>query len=80
MKDRILRNWTFMRVLRAAFAVMFMFAAVTQHEPIALFAAVFFGVQAVFNVGCCGVSTCQPGTNATTAPDLNTPVNYEEIR
>ena len=50
------------------------------HEPIALFAAVFFGVQAVFNVGCCGVSTCQPGTNATTAPDLNTPVNYEEIR
>ena len=43
-------------------------------------AAAFFGMQAVFNIGCCGIGTCQPGTKATAAPDLNAPVTYEEIR
>lgn len=80
MKDRLLRDWSFARVLRAAFAAMFLAAAITRHEPIAWFAAAFFGMQAVFNIGCCGIGTCQPGTRTTSAPDLNAPVTYEEIR
>lgn len=80
MKERILQNWTFMRVLRAGFALMFLAAAITRPDPIAWFAAVFFGVQAVFNVGCCGAGTCQTGNAARTAPDLNATVSYEEIK
>lgn len=80
MKERLLRDWTFTRGLRAAFAVIFLAAAIMRHEPVAWFAAAFFGLQAVFNIGCCGIGTCQPGTRATSAPDLNAPVTYEEIR
>ena len=80
MKDRILNNWTFMRVLRLGFAVMFLAAAITRHEPIAWFAAVFFGAQAIFNFGCCGIGTCQTVNPARPAPDLNTTVTYEEIK
>ncbi len=80
MKDRILKNWTFMRVLRLGFAVMFLAAAITRHEPIAWFAPVFFGVQAIFNIGCCGIGACQTVNTARTAPDLNTTVTYEEIK
>jgi len=80
MKDRILRNWTFMRLLRLGFALMFLAAAVTRHEPIAWFAAVFFGAQALFNFGCCGAGACQTDNTARTAPDLSTTVTYEEIK
>lgn len=80
MKSRLLNGWDVARVIRAAFAVMFVVAAIQGREPIAWFAAAFFGMQAVFNVGCCGIWACQPGTKATAAPDLNTPVTYEEIR
>lgn len=80
MKSRLLHGWDLTRIIRAAFAVMFVLAAIQGREPIAWFAAAFFGMQAVFNVGCCGIGTCQPGTKATAAPDLNAPVTYEEIR
>lgn len=69
-----------MRILRAVFALMFLFAAISRHEPVAWFAAAFFGAQAVFNIGCCGVEGCQPVRTARTAPELEGPVTYEEIR
>ncbi len=80
MKERLLSGWTFMRMVRAAFAVMFLIAAFTRQEPVAWFAAAFFGLQAVFNIGCCGVDACQPVRNARPASELERPVTYEEIR
>ncbi len=80
MRERILHNWTFMRVVRAGFALLFLAAAITRHEPIAWFAAAFFGAQAIFNVGCCGVGACQTGNTERTAPDLSATVSYEEIK
>lgn len=80
MKQRLLTGWGGMRLLRAAFAIMFLFAAITRHEPVAWFAAAFFGLQAVLNIGCCGVQGCQPVRSARPAPELESPVTYEEIR
>ncbi len=80
MRERILNGWDFARALRAAFALMFLVAAITRHEPIAWIAAAFFGVQAIFNVGCCGVGTCQPDRSPRPASSLDTPVTYEEIK
>lgn len=80
MKHRLLHGWNAMRILRAAFAMMFLFAAISRHEPIAWFAAAFFGLQAAFNIGCCGTSPCQPVVRSRSASDLEAPVTYEEIR
>lgn len=80
MREGILRNWTFMRVLRSGFALTFLAAAITRHEPIAWFAAAFFGVQAMFNVGCCGTGTCRTGNTDRTTPGPNATVSYEEIK
>ncbi len=80
MKDRLLHGWDVMRFLRAAFAVIFLFAAITRHEPVAWFAAAFFGLQAFFNVGCCGSAACQPVRSKRPARELDEPVTYEEIR
>lgn len=80
MSARLLEGWTITRMVRAAFAIMFLFAAITRHEPVAWFAAAFFGLQAALNVGCCGVQGCQPVRSARPAPELESPVTYEEIR
>lgn len=69
-----------MRLMRLGFAVVFLLAAISGREPTAWFAFAFFGVQALFNIGCCGVGTCQAGTRMTPAPHLKEPVIYEEIR
>lgn len=80
IKDRILLGWQAMRVLRAVFAVTFVFAAISSNEPVAWFAAAFFGIQALFNVGCCGADACQASLKREPASIPTEPVMYEEIR
>lgn len=80
MKERLLHGWDAMRLLRAAFALMFLFAAVTRHEPIAWFAAALFGFQALFNVGCCGVNACAPTRSRRPMEVPAENVSYEEVR
>ena len=78
--DRILKGWHAMRVLQAVIAVVFLFAAITRNEPVAWFAAIFFGVQALFNVGCCGMGSCSTSATRVTTPLPSEPIVYEEIR
>lgn len=77
MKERILTGWSAQRWLRLAFAVVFLFAGTTRHEPAAFVAATFFGAQALFNVGCCGTSAC--ASRASGAKPGPIDVVYEEI-
>jgi hypothetical protein len=58
---RLPRGWTGMRLFRLVLAGFFLAAGISNGEPVALFAAGFFGLQAVFNVGCCGSSCAVPG-------------------
>jgi hypothetical protein len=37
----------------------------------------FFGIQAIFNVGCFGAGTCAPAASAT--EDKNKDITYQEI-
>lgn len=78
--NRLLHGWNSMRLLRAAFAMIFLFAAISRDEPVAWFAAAFFGLQAVLNIGCCGVESCQAVRKGRTAPVLPDTITYEEIR
>lgn len=62
MRD-LLRNWTTARVLRLVLAAVFLAAGISEGETLAYIAAAVFGVQAIFNVGCCGASCAAPPAN-----------------
>lgn len=77
MKQRLFTGWNAQRWLRSVFAVVFLFAGATRHEPVAFAAAAFFGVQALFNIGCCGAAVCAP--RASGAKRGPSDMVYEEI-
>jgi hypothetical protein len=63
----LLKNWHFMRLLRAGIA-LWAFAEVwrTGDLPM-LFLGSIFALQAIFDIGCCGASGCalpEPGSKS----------------
>lgn len=74
----LLTNWNLARVLRLAFALVFLGAAITGGEPIAYVAAGVFGLQAILNVGCCGSACAAPPANRKTG-NVVQEVDYEEV-
>lgn len=82
MRTRLLTDWHAMRWMRLAFAIVFLFAGISQHEPVAYAAAAFFGFQALLNMGCCGAACATPRRDTaqgSTRP-MATDVSYEEIK
>jgi len=80
MKERLLTNWDAMRWMRLVFAIVFLFAGITRHEPIAYAAAAFFGLQALLNIGCCGTACAPQRKNAAPTTDrATTEISYEEV-
>ena len=74
MRDRLLRNWHPMRFLQLGMGVLFLFQGITRRATIAIAAGVFFGAQAVFGIGCCGIQ--RPMASELREPGT---VEYEEI-
>jgi uncharacterized membrane protein HdeD (DUF308 family) len=60
MKNILLHNWHFMRILRVALALFLFYNAYETHEWFFIVFGLFFLIQAIFNLGCgpngCGVS------------------------
>jgi len=79
MRTRLLTGWDAQRLLRLVFAGVFLAAGMHGHEPLAFGAAAFFGLQAVFNVGCCGAGSCAV-SRSSNAPPEEVQVKYEEIK
>lgn len=80
MMERLLTNWDAMRWLRLVIAVMFLFAAISRNEPFAYAAAVFFGFQAIWNVGCCGAACAAPQKRTASNEDEVRDVSFEEVK
>lgn len=74
-----LRNWHWTRWLRAAIAGAFIAQGFSGGDTMAYAIGTFFGIQAIFNVGCFGAGTCAPATTSTTR-DKNEDITYQEIR
>jgi hypothetical protein len=79
MKERILHNWHATRWLQLAASLMFLFAGLSRNDGVALFASAFFGIQAIFNVGCCGMAACAPRTRTLTKNEAPQDIQFEEI-
>jgi hypothetical protein len=79
----LLQNWPMPRILRLAFAVVFLAAGLSRGDTLAYFIAAVFGIQAVFNIGCCG-ATCAPSTATSQASDVAVSaikdVTFEEVK
>lgn len=77
MKDRILKNWHFMRWFRLILGVAMVFSAVVERNSMIGFLALIPLSQAVFGLGCCGTNGCDVPYSA---PKKNSAVEYEEIK
>ena len=78
MKD-LLRNWNFPRALRLILAGAFLWAGISSGEWLPYMAAGIFGLQAIFNVGCCGAACAAPPMNRKTDA-LVQEVDYDEVK
>jgi hypothetical protein len=78
IKQMILAPWDFMRWLRLALGLFFVYQASIQHDMLAGFMGSFFLFQAITNTGFCGTACSIP----TSSREENTSneVTFEEIK
>lgn len=74
-----LRQFGFMRLLRAALAVLFLVDALRGGGAVAWILAALLGAQAWFNVGCCGTACAPPPMNRNAGTDVQE-VEFEEVK
>lgn len=74
-----LQRFGFMRLLRAALAVLFLVDALRGGGAVAWILAALLGAQAWFNVGCCGTTCTAPPMNRNADPDVQE-VDFEEVK
>ncbi len=78
MMDRLRARWGLSRILRLLVATAFLWTAIAEGEAIAWFAAAFFGIQALFNLGCCVTACATPPVNRSKNSVVEE-VHYEEV-
>lgn len=77
MKQMIVSNWNFMRVLRLIMGIAIVVQAVMAKDALFGLAGLLLTGMAIFNVGCCGTGGCNTPAkkNAETTKDIT----YEEV-
>lgn len=77
MKQTILTNWTFVRILRLLLGLGIIVQAVIVKDTFLGVAGLLFSSMAVFNIGCCGTGGCAtiPKKSSKTIHDTT----YEEV-
>ena len=78
MKQIILTNWTFLRVLRLLLGLAVIVQAVVLNDVLLGAAGLLFSGMAVFNVGCCGTAGCATPTKRSSSKSVNE-TTYEEV-
>lgn len=77
MKQTILTNWTFVRILRLLLGLGIIVQAVIVKDAFLGVAGLLFSSMAVFNVGCCGTGGCAPTPKKSSKTIHDT--TYEEV-
>lgn len=68
-----------MRYLQLGMGLLFLAQGITRQETLAVAVGIFFGSQAVLNIGCCGIQGRSRAT-VPVRPEKDDPIQYEEIR
>jgi hypothetical protein len=58
LKNRLIKGWSLMRVIRVALALIIIVQSLTTSEIIFAFLGGLLLFQAAFNYGCCGAGGC----------------------
>lgn len=77
MKKAILNNWTLVRALRVIIGLVIIAEAIQRKDVISTIAASVFTALGLFNVGCCGSSSCALPVKRNELN--NNDVSYEEV-
>lgn len=72
-----LLNWNIVLLLRLLLAIFALSAAFSQHDALMGIIGGIVMLQAVFNVGCCGISNCSV---TPPAEEVNKEIVFEEIK
>jgi len=78
-----LKNWHFMRLLRAGFALWAITEAWRTSQWLLLVPGGIFAIQAIFDIGCCGAAGCAApaGRRYEPAEPLAVKdIEYEEVK
>lgn len=76
----LLSNWHFMRILRAAVAIWAISEYFSTNDFFLLTVGGFFGLQAIFDVGCCGASGCATAPNTRKQEISSQEIDFEEVK
>ena len=77
MKQIILTNWTFMRVLRLGLGLAVLAQAVIAKDVLFALLGLAFTAMPVFNIGCCGTGGCYVPPDKK--EDKTKDITYEEV-
>jgi len=75
---RLFRNWGAVRWIRLGLAGALLMAGITSGDMVAYAAAALFGLQALFNFGCCAAACHTDSDTAKPADGAN--IVYEEVQ
>ncbi len=77
MKQALLSNWTFFRILRLVIGIVIIVQAVMTKDSLFGVAGLMITSMAIFNVGCCGAGGCNTQTKKTS--ETTKDIHYEEV-
>lgn len=76
----LLKNWHFMRLLRAGIAIWAFAEVWRTGEMMLLLLGGIFALQAIFDIGCCGAAGCATPRSYEQTPTKQTEeIVYEEV-
>ena len=78
MKQSILGNWNFMRVVRLGIGIAIIVQAVFAKDLLFGLAGLMFSGMAVFNIACCGMGGC-PTSPKMMNTETTKNIHYEEV-
>lgn len=79
IKETLLTDWNFMRILRLGLGIYISVQAVETQSIISMIFAVFFLFQAISNTGCCGSNGCSVPIKKKKS-DKTEEIEYEEVK
>jgi hypothetical protein len=77
MKNILLNNWNFFRILRLILGVIIIVQSTYSKDWQISIVGLLFAGLALFNIGCCGASGCY--TSSKSSQHNNKEIKYEEV-
>lgn len=79
VKDILLKNWHFARILRLTLGTFIIIQGVIEHEIAFTLMGILFAGMAIFSIGCCAPGGCQTVVSSKEQSSDEAKITYEEV-